>query len=132
MSEFQFTRRGLLGSAVGLAAAGLAPDLLAATPTLPKSPVALNVVDVAGNLALTFIARGGVFLAGGIAAKIAPFLQQSGFRQAFIDKVPHQAMMDRMPTSVVVHPEPALAGITAYARHPELFGVVTEGRRWLK
>lgn len=53
MSEFQFTRRGLLGSAVGLAAAGLAPDLLAATPALPKSPVVLNVVDVAGNLALT-------------------------------------------------------------------------------
>ncbi len=87
---------------------------------------------LAGNLALTFMACGGVFLAGGIAAKIAPFLRQSGFRQAFIDKVPHQAMMDRMPTSVVVHPEPALAGITAYARHPELFGVVTDGRRWLK
>jgi putative spermidine/putrescine transport system substrate-binding protein len=53
MSEFKFTRRGLLGSAVGLAAYGMAPDLLAATPALPKSPVALNVVDVAGNLALT-------------------------------------------------------------------------------
>lgn len=53
MSEFQFTRRGLLGSAVGLAATSLAPDLLAATPALPKSPVVLNVVDVAGNLALT-------------------------------------------------------------------------------
>jgi glucokinase len=87
---------------------------------------------LAGNLALVFMAHGGVFLAGGIAAKIAPFLKESGFRAAFIDKVPHQAMMDRMPTSVVVHPEPALAGITAYARHPELFGVVTEGRRWLK
>jgi len=87
---------------------------------------------LAGNLALIFMARGGVFLAGGIAAKIAPFLQQSGFRAAFIDKVPHGALMDRMPTSVVVHPEPALAGITAYARHPDLFGIVTEGRRWHK
>lgn len=85
---------------------------------------------LAGNLALIFMASGGVFLAGGIAAKIAPFLRESGFRDAFIDKVPHQALMDRMATSVVVHPEPALAGITAYARHPDLFGVVTEGRRW--
>jgi glucokinase len=87
---------------------------------------------LAGNLALIFMALGGVFLAGGIAAKIAPFLRESGFRAAFIDKVPHRAMMDRMATAVVVHPAPALAGITAYARHPETFGISTEGRRWLK
>ncbi|MBN9026394.1 MAG: glucokinase [Rhizobiales bacterium] len=49
---------------------------------------------LAGNLALVFMARGGVFLAGGIAAKIAPFLTESGFREAFIDKVPHGALMD--------------------------------------
>lgn len=85
---------------------------------------------LAGNLALSFMARGGVFLAGGIAAKIAPFIATSGFREAFIDKAPHQAMMDKMPTSVIVHPAPALAGIAAYARHPETFGVVTDGRHW--
>ncbi|HWJ73996.1 MAG TPA: glucokinase [Kaistia sp.] len=85
---------------------------------------------LAGNLALAFMARGGVFLAGGIAARIAPFLAQSGFRDAFIDKAPHQALMDKMPTSVIIHPEPALAGLTAYARHPETFGVATEGRHW--
>lgn len=85
---------------------------------------------LAGNLALAFMARGGVFLAGGIAAKIAHFIEGSDFRAAFIDKAPHQAMMDRMPTSVIVHPEPALAGIAAYARHPENFGVVTAGRHW--
>ncbi|MBB5753888.1 glucokinase [Prosthecomicrobium pneumaticum] len=85
---------------------------------------------LAGNLALAFMARGGVFLAGGIAARIAPFLAGSGFREAFIDKAPHRALMDRMPTSVVVHPAPALAGITAYARAPERFGVETEGRHW--
>ncbi len=85
---------------------------------------------LAGNLALAFMARGGVFLAGGIAARIAPFLATSGFRAAFIDKAPHQGLMDKMPTSVVIHPEPALAGLTAYARHPESFGVATEGRHW--
>lgn len=85
---------------------------------------------LAGNLALALMARGGVFLAGGIAAKIAPFIETSGFRAAFVDKAPHQALMERMPTSVIVHPAPALAGIAAYARHPETFGVVTEGRHW--
>jgi glucokinase len=87
---------------------------------------------LAGNLALAFMARGGVFLAGGIAAKIAPFLKESGFRDAFIDKAPHQALMDKMPTATIVHKEPALAGITAYARAPERFGIVTDGRHWRK
>ncbi|MCX5495051.1 glucokinase [Kaistia dalseonensis] len=90
----------------------------------------IHLGRLAGNLALAFMARGGVFLAGGIAAKIAPFIKESGFREAFIDKAPHQALMDKMPTSVIVHPAPALAGIAAYARTPELFGVVTEGRHW--
>lgn len=56
MNEFQFTRRGLLGGAAGLAAFGLTgpqSSAFAAVPPLPTSPVALNVVDVAGNLALT-------------------------------------------------------------------------------
>ncbi|MBN8997880.1 MAG: glucokinase [Rhizobiales bacterium] len=85
---------------------------------------------LAGNLALAFMARGGVYLAGGIAAKIAPFVGASGFREAFIDKAPHKAMMDRMRTAVIVHPEPALAGIAAYARRPADFGIVTTGRHW--
>lgn len=85
---------------------------------------------LAGNLALAFMARGGVFLAGGIAAKIAPFVGTSGFREAFIDKAPHQMLMDKMPTSVIVHPEPALAGLAAYARRPSDFGVVIDGRHW--
>jgi hypothetical protein len=51
-TQFAMTRRGLLGSAAGLAALGLAPlRAFAANP--PASPVTLNIVDVAGNLALT-------------------------------------------------------------------------------
>lgn len=85
---------------------------------------------LAGNLALVFMARGGVYLAGGIAAKVAPFIARSGFRDAFIDKAPHGALMDKIPTFVMTHPEPALAGLAAYARNPGLFGVATEGRIW--
>ncbi|MCW0233025.1 MAG: extracellular solute-binding protein [Ferrovibrio sp.] len=56
MNKFELTRRGLLGSAAGLAAVGIAgaqSGARAAVPPLPTSPVNLNVVDVAGNLALT-------------------------------------------------------------------------------
>lgn len=54
--EFQgISRRALLGTAATVALAdALAERARAATaPTLPSSPVALNIVDVAGNLALT-------------------------------------------------------------------------------
>jgi putative spermidine/putrescine transport system substrate-binding protein len=51
-TQFAMTRRGLLSSAAGLAALGLTPlRAFAANP--PASPVTLNIVDVAGNLALT-------------------------------------------------------------------------------
>ncbi|RFB80285.1 extracellular solute-binding protein [Methylovirgula sp. 4M-Z18] len=46
------TRRAMLGTGAGLAALGVS-RALAQVPSLPSSPVALNVVDVAGNLALT-------------------------------------------------------------------------------
>lgn len=56
MNEFQITRRGLLGTAAGLATVGISGGIAgaqAAVPPLPSSPVSLNIVDVAGNLALT-------------------------------------------------------------------------------
>src|SRR5690606_15641230 len=39
---------------------------------------------LAGNLAVVFVATGGVYLAGGISAKIAPALKRGTFREAFI------------------------------------------------
>ena len=86
---------------------------------------------VAGDLALVFMARGGVFLTGGIAQKIIPALKTGAFRAAFEDKAPHRALLEAMPIHVVSDPMAALAGLSAYARMPGRFGVATEGRRWL-
>lgn len=85
---------------------------------------------VAGDLALTFMARGGVYLAGGISQKIMPALRKPEFRAAFEDKAPHSALLRSVPTYVITHPLAALAGLAAYARTPTNFGVATEGRRW--
>lgn len=85
---------------------------------------------VAGDLALVFMARGGVFLAGGIVQKIIPVLEKPEFRAAFEDKAPHGALLKTMPTFVVTHPLAALFGLASYARTPIRFGVATEGRRW--
>ena len=85
---------------------------------------------LAGDLALVFMARGGVYLTGGIVQKIVPALQDGRFRAAFDDKAPHGALMREMPVHVVTHPLAALAGLAAYARTPARFGVELAGRRW--
>jgi glucokinase len=85
---------------------------------------------VAGNLALAFMAKGGVYLAGGISQKIAGFLAGSDFRSAFIAKAPHEALMSEMATAVIIHEKPALLGLASFARTPQLFGVDLNGRRF--
>ena len=87
---------------------------------------------LAGDMALVFMSRGGVFLTGGIVQKIVPALKDGRFRAAFEDKAPHSELMRAMPVYVVTHPLAALAGLAAYARMPARFGVETEGRRWIK
>ena len=78
---------------------------------------------VAADMAVVFMAKGGVYLGGGIPQRILPALQRPEFREAFEDKAPHGELMSTIPTFVVTHPLAALAGLSAYARAPEDFGV---------
>ena len=64
----------------------------------------------AGDMALACLARGGVFLAGGIAAKLLPMLQQGGFLAAFNAKAEHAAIAARMPIHVATDPLLGLYG----------------------
>ncbi len=116
------------GDPADITTAGLSGSDSVAVETL--SLFATYLGRVAGDLALTFMARGGVYLAGGISQKILPALQKPEFRAAFEDKAPHSALLRSTPTYVVTHPMAALAGLAAYARTPTNFGVATEGRRW--
>ncbi len=108
--------------------AGLSGSSPQAVETL--SLFATHLGRVAGNLALVFMATGGVFLAGGISGKIAPVLKSGVFRDAFLAKWPHTRLLDRMATSIVVKEDAALAGIAAFARAPASFAVNLTGRRW--
>lgn len=87
---------------------------------------------VAGDVALLFMARGGVYLSGGISQKIIEALEQPEFRASFEDKAPHQELMRSIPTFVVTHPQAALAGLANYARAPETFGLDLQGKHWSK
>ncbi len=85
---------------------------------------------LAGDLALVFMARGGVYLSGGIAQKIVSVLKQGSLREGFENKAPHSAFMHETPVFVITHPLAAVAGLSAYARHPDGFGINLSGKRW--
>lgn len=85
---------------------------------------------VAGDLALTIMARGGVYVGGGIPPRILPFLQAGEFRRAFEAKAPHEELMATIPTWVITRANAAIPGLAAFASAPERFGVSLEGRRW--
>ena len=67
----------------------------------------------AGNVALQYRATGGVYVAGGIAAKIFPALARGGFAKAFRDKPPLTALLEAIPVRVVVEPRLGLFGAGA-------------------
>ena len=108
---------------------GLTGDDTQAAETLSLFSTYLG--RLAGDLALIFMARGGVYLAGGISQKIIPALKQGEFRAAFEDKAPHSALLSTIPTYVVTHSQAALAGLATFARSPENYGLTLEGRRWV-
>jgi glucokinase len=85
---------------------------------------------VAGDLALVYLAKGGVFLAGGISQKLLAVLKTSGFQSAFEDKAPHSDMMRAIPIAVLTHPRAAIIGLANYASRPFGFGLREQGRRW--
>jgi glucokinase len=69
----------------------------------------------AGNLALRFLATGGLFVAGGIAASLLPLLRGGTFLEAFLDKGRFRALLERVPVAVVLDPNIGLAGARRYA-----------------
>ena len=66
---------------------------------------------VAGNLALTVGARGGVFIAGGIVPRMLEALQRSRFRESFEDKGRYRFYLEAIPTYVITEPYPAFLGL---------------------
>ena len=84
----------------------------------------------AGDLALLFLATGGVFIGGGIAPRLIATLSSGAFRAAFDDKEPHSHLVRKMPAFVITDPRPALIGLAAFARMPNRFGMSLAGRRF--
>ncbi len=70
---------------------------------------------VAGDVALTFLARGGVYLAGGVTAHVLPALEAPGFIAAFNAKAGHAALVASIPVHAVLATDIGLRGALALA-----------------
>ncbi len=70
----------------------------------------------AGNLALASLPRGGVYVAGGIAAKIAAQLQSGIFMQAFLSKGRFAELLGTLPLHIVLNAQVGLLGAELRAR----------------
>lgn len=69
----------------------------------------------AGDLALHWLARGGVYLAGGIAARLLPQVDCAPLLSAFAAKREHAALMPAMPVHLVTDDELGLHGALVLA-----------------
>ncbi len=86
-------------------------------------PIACRALDlfiacygaVAGDHALTVTARGGVFIAGGIAAKLLGRLSAGGFMTVFNAKGAHAQLNLKVPVSVVTTERLGLLGAALIA-----------------
>ncbi|HWU85107.1 MAG TPA: glucokinase, partial [Rhodocyclaceae bacterium] len=70
---------------------------------------------VAGDYALARMARGGVFLAGGVTAANIDLLQRGSFMAAFTRKGVHSALAAAMPVYIVTEPLLGLYGAASLA-----------------
>ncbi len=102
----------------GAGAAAITRAALAGTSALAERTLELFARLLgaeASNLALKFLARGGVFLGGGIAPRIVPFLERPAFLQSFLDKGRMRGLLEELPVRVVLNPDSALLGAARHA-----------------
>jgi glucokinase len=113
-----------LGHEAGSPAEKSAADIVAAceADTDPRATETVRVFTrilgtVAGNLALIHLPFGGVYLVGGVARHVAPFLEGFGFGDAFRDKGRFAGFMQNFPVAVVEDDYAALTGSAAHLTH---------------
>lgn len=70
----------------------------------------------AGDLALTFSAFGGIYIAGGIVPRLLALIEQSEFRNQFEDKGRFKDFNSLIPTYVITAEQPGILGAAVYLK----------------
>ncbi|NND53849.1 MAG: glucokinase [Gammaproteobacteria bacterium] len=91
-----------------------------------EDPLAVETLEIyssllgsyAGDIALTFGARGGVYLAGNVMRTIEPFLaKHDQFRTSFENKRSMMHYLEEIPVNVIMVEEPGMVGASAWLDH---------------
>jgi glucokinase len=124
---FEFLRdSGLASPSAQLVAAMGEGDAAAAITRFAQQsdePIAQMTLDLfvriygsfVGNLALIALPRGGIYVAGGIAAKIVATMQRGDFMRAFHDKGRYTGLLASMPLYIVTNSQVGLLGANLMA-----------------
>jgi glucokinase len=84
----------------------------------------------AGDLALAYLAKGGVTLAGGILPRIVEFCDPARFRAAFENKAPYNELLRGIGTRLIAAENTVFAGMAAIAAAPQDFAIDYAHRLW--
>ena len=106
-----------------LGGVALQPEQIGQAALAGKDPLAVHALKLwlacygafAGDLALHWLARGGVYLAGGIAAKLLPHIDSEPFINAFLAKREHAELVAGMPINLLTTEDLGLRGALALA-----------------
>lgn len=107
----------------GVSAADLEPETIAQRGLAQDDLVCARAVRLftrwlghfAGGLALVAGARGGVYFSGGILPAWGERIDRAGLRAAFEAQTAQRDYVKSIPTFLIQHPHPALAGLAALA-----------------
>ncbi|MFM8699939.1 MAG: glucokinase [Hyphomicrobiales bacterium] len=84
----------------------------------------------AGDIAITFLATGGVTLAGGILPRIAPIIHHAEFRKAFEKKAPVERLTATIPCHLLHETDAVLYGMGLIGAKPERYALDYARRLW--
>jgi glucokinase len=88
------------------------------------------VARLSGDLALTFLATGGISLSGGVLPRICDLLDPAEFRRIFEAKAPLEHVVRAIPTRVITSGAGVLAGMAGLAANPERYVLDYGARCW--
>jgi glucokinase len=107
-----------LGRIAGKNLPALEPEVISQRALDKSDPLCVTALErfctiygrFAGDMALAFGARAGMYLGGGIAPRLLAQLNAGAFRRGFEDKARFTSYVEIIPTKVIVHPYAALLG----------------------
>ncbi len=88
------------------------------------------IARFAGDIAITFLATGGVTLAGGILPRIAPIIDHAAFRTAFEKKAPVDRLTKAIPSHLLNETDAVLYGMGLIGGTPERYAIDYATRFW--